>query len=357
MFRDLVLSFGVLVAVFTFVGSTSAQSSLSGQVVDVIDGKSIVVAMPNGNMTVQLQYIDVPEQGQALHDTVKEHLRGLMMGKRVDYRPRIISKDRTIAKVMVNGVDMSQQMLLDGAAWLIPSQTSGQEKSEFDAYAAMEASAKREKRGVWAVPGLKPAWEFRAEQKAIEQRKEQGSFITASTSQAAVTKSSASSNSSFGDVGSLVNRFDPVSKTGMLSTTFLPVDAPAEKDKDKETQTVIDTVKRAAIDVTYYYKENDAKARTGSFVVTFAFLSENLEFFANNDLVVFEHGKSTVIGKPKRTVTTRAEGVQETLAYGVSRDLLQKIMNDESAYLKVGHHMIQLSGGRYLIYNMLQVTE
>ncbi|MEP6787073.1 MAG: thermonuclease family protein [Acidobacteriota bacterium] len=357
MFRYLVLSLVALVATFAFVDSAAAQSSLSGQVVDVIDGRSVVVAMPNGNMTVQLQYIDVPEQGQALRDTVKEHLRGLVMGKRVDYRPRILAKDRTIAKVMVGGVDMSQQMLLDGAAWLIPSQSSGQEKSEFDAYAAMETAAKGEKRGVWSIPGLKPAWEFRAEQKVIEQRKEQGSFIPTSASQAAVAKSLSASNSSFGDVGSLVNRFDPASRTGMLSTTFLPVDTPPEKDTDKDAEKIVDTVKRASIDVTYYYKENDAKVRSGSFVVTFAFLSENLEFFANNDLVVFEHGKSTVIGKPKRTVTTRAEGIQETLAYGVSRNLLERIMNDESAYLKIGHHMVQLSGGRYLIYNMLQVTE
>jgi hypothetical protein len=52
-------------------------------------------------------------------------------------------------------------MLRDGAAWYSTSTESAILASEQQIYQESEASAKSEKRGVWGIPGLKPAWEFR----------------------------------------------------------------------------------------------------------------------------------------------------------------------------------------------------
>src|SRR5258706_11012314 len=118
-----------------------------------------------------------------------------------------------------------------------------------------------------------------------------------------------------------------------------------------------DSVERMAIDVSYYYKENVARSRKGTFVVTVAFLSQKAEFLTNNELMVWDNGKVIVIGKPKRTVSNRSDGVRETLIYGMNRSVLERAAGNEGVYLKVGHHVVQLTGGRYLLYNLLQVTQ
>ena len=83
----------------------SSQHRTFGEVVEVLDGKTVVVVVPTGRVKVELQYIDVPEDGQALHAAMKAHLRTLVAG--------------------VKGVDVSQQMLRDGAAWHLQFEKSG----------------------------------------------------------------------------------------------------------------------------------------------------------------------------------------------------------------------------------------
>jgi endonuclease YncB( thermonuclease family) len=338
--RKYLLFFVVLVAVVLQVAPTDAQTMLPGKVVDVLDGKTIAVALSTGEVKVELEYIDVPEPGHLLSGEIREHLRTLVFGKAIEYRPRFISKDRTTGTVLLNGVNISEQMLRDGAAWHIPSQLTGQEQTESDIYAAMEAVAKGEKRGVWAIPGLKPYWE------AAKQHEEQSSIVSDPDSMAPISYTAVKSNPAFGDVGALINRFDPESGTGVLSTSFMPIGVPQD----------FRSVEKMAIDVSYYYKEDDKKGRKGTFVVTVAFLSQKTEFLTNNELLIWNNGKVTHLGKPKRISSNRSDGVHETLMYGISRNILERAADDGDVYFKVGHEVIQLTGGRYLLYNLLQVT-
>ena len=143
-----------------FTSAANAQlSSLAGQVVDVLDGRTVVVQATSGRINVELQFISVPVAGDLMADVVREHLRTLVQGKNIEYRIRNIQTDRTIGRLTVNAVDVSQQMLRDGAAWHMPVRFTGQDTGEFALYAATEAAAKNEKLGVWAVPDLKPVWE------------------------------------------------------------------------------------------------------------------------------------------------------------------------------------------------------
>lgn len=168
MFRIFVLSIFAAVSVILFTVSAAAQFPIAGQVVDVIDGKTVLVATQSGQVRVELQYINVPEVGQPLYDTVREHLRTLSLGKAIEYRPRSILNDRTLGHLSIKGLDISQQMLRDGAAWHTPRQISGQEQSEFDMYASLESSAKAEKLGIWSIPALKPPWQVRSEQALVQ---------------------------------------------------------------------------------------------------------------------------------------------------------------------------------------------
>lgn len=158
-FRFVVIASTLLLACI----SGFAQMRSGGEVVDVINGKTVVVAIPSGRLTIELQYIDVPEPAQALHAAINDHVRRLLIGKAVELETRGFARDRATARLILNGVDVSQQLLRDGAAWHIPIEVSGQSESEFETYAGFEALARQEKRGVWSITGLKPAWEIRAE--------------------------------------------------------------------------------------------------------------------------------------------------------------------------------------------------
>jgi endonuclease YncB( thermonuclease family) len=168
----------VLLIVLLLASSAFAQRNFAGKVVEVVDGRTIVIEITGGGkMTASLQYIEVPESGQALHSTIRDHLGGLVLGKVVEFRAQHISTDVVIAgQLLVTGVDVSQQMLRDGAAWHMPREITGQDTAQNAEYDSNQSLAKAEKRGVWSVAGLKPAWEHRAElaaQKEEELKKEQ----------------------------------------------------------------------------------------------------------------------------------------------------------------------------------------
>ena len=147
------------------------QSKFSGKVVDVLDGKTVVIQTVGGKMTAALQYIEVPEPEQPLYRTVAEHLRKLVINKRVEFRAQRVSTEVIVGQLVMDGTDVSQQMLRDGAAWHMGRDKTGQGVVEWTAYAENQSQARAEKLGVWSVPGLKPAWEFRAEkEEALRQK-------------------------------------------------------------------------------------------------------------------------------------------------------------------------------------------
>jgi hypothetical protein len=67
-----------------------------------------------------------------------------------------------IGRLFIGDVEINKQMLRDGAAWFNDPESDGWGRE----YQEIETLAKNEKRGVWGVEGLKPAWEFRAQEYA-----------------------------------------------------------------------------------------------------------------------------------------------------------------------------------------------
>lgn len=163
-----------IVLVILFLSLTVfSQSKLSGKVVEVIDGKTAVIQIgTSGRLTVVLQYVEIPEPEQPLHSVVKDHLEKLIEGKTAQVLPRGVVNSKTVAQVFVDGVDVSQQMIRDGAAWFALPEKTEKSRAETEIYISNEAQAKAEKRGVWNIEGLKPAWEFRAA-KAERERAEE----------------------------------------------------------------------------------------------------------------------------------------------------------------------------------------
>jgi endonuclease YncB( thermonuclease family) len=164
----------ILLALLAFCTTTAfAQIRAVGNVVEFVDAKTVVVEMSTGRIKVELQYIDVPEPQQTLHALVSEHVRKMLLGKLVEIQTNSFYQGKATAKVSLNGVDISQQLLRDGAAWHVPAAKSGQLRDEFEVYAGAESLAKKEKRGVWSIPDLKPGWQIRAEDEQARREAEE----------------------------------------------------------------------------------------------------------------------------------------------------------------------------------------
>lgn len=149
-----------------FAVGTQAQVRLAAKVVEVLDGRTLVLDTSAGRMTARLQYIETPEPEQSLHITVRDHLSSLTSGRTIEFTPGRIVERITIGKAMLGGVDLSAQLIRDGAAWHEPAATSGQPSHEAAEYANNQELARTEKRGVWSVADLKTPWQIRAERQA-----------------------------------------------------------------------------------------------------------------------------------------------------------------------------------------------
>jgi endonuclease YncB( thermonuclease family) len=161
----------ILIAGFCTL-TIGAQSALNGTVVEVIDGKTIVMLTSAGRITAQLQYVEVPESDEPLFAVTRDHLATLVNGKVVDLKPRRIVGGKTVGRVTLDGVDLSLQLVRDGAAWHEPKEISGQHPQDAADYEANQTLAKNEKRGVWSGAILKTPWQVRSEkeqsQRALE---------------------------------------------------------------------------------------------------------------------------------------------------------------------------------------------
>jgi len=317
-------------------GTAIAQRATAGEVVAVIDGKTLALATDSGRSIVELQYIEVPQQG-SLAETVKSHLKLLAMGKKAVYTPHVILDDRSAGVLEIGGVDMAGQMLRDGAAWHVPSQLSGQSVGEADAYASLEGSAKNEKRGVWSDASLLPPW-------LAPYKPPVSQSIIASGSNSDRPRAPAR-NPRMGDTGFLLNGYDPASRTGYLSTSLMGIGM----DDNPYDQ-------RMAIDISYYYKEDERYRRTGSFVLTLITDSPKAMFDRNNALVLYGGGPAITMPAARRYVQIYGGRVFEKMLYRLDRSVINRLTNSDAAYLKMRNNTIVATTGRYWLYALLQVT-
>ena len=101
-----------------FVPTAFSQQTFVGKVVEVVDGKTAVIELDTKKkVTAELEYIEIPEPEQQMRDTVKSHLQNLLLGKTVEFVARALMPTRLVGKIYLGNVDISQQLLRDGAAW------------------------------------------------------------------------------------------------------------------------------------------------------------------------------------------------------------------------------------------------
>lgn len=344
-----------VLAILLFAASLAhAQATVTGEVVEIVNGKSVILMLPAGKMLVELQYIEVPEAEQPLHGIVTSHLKTLVLGRRAQYKAiRMLKNGGTVGRLVIDGADVSQQMLRDGAAWHVPSENTGQNKAQADEYAASERSARDEKRGVWSIAGMKTAWDFRADRAAAiaaanaAKSEEKKAAIVSARSKSKSVWSDA--NPSLAGVGAFATGYNEATKTGFISTTPLGVTTDG---------TLLPKGTVAAIEITYLYKQESPKQRKGTFVVTLTSRGDEWSFLKENSLDVVVDEKIIKIGTPKREESRKDGFYSEKLTYYIDRSVVERMANADLAFLKIGKNLFKPTPGwQLLVYNLAQVSK
>ena len=136
------------------------------RVVDVANGDTIMIGSLHGGdrARVRLHGIACPEMNQPYGQAAKTYILRLVRNKLVDVEPAPQGKDqygRVVAIVHVPGAGVLQELLLqEGLAWVYP-----QHCKNCGAWEAMQAQARREKKGLWAGENPVPPWQWRKAQK------------------------------------------------------------------------------------------------------------------------------------------------------------------------------------------------
>lgn len=115
----------------------------------VTDGDTLWVRRAGGGPPLELRLLDIdaPEACQAFGPQAKQALRARVLRRAVVVRTR--GRDdyaRTLAQVQWRGEDLGAWLVRNGYAW------SATFRGKPGPYAALEAGARAERRGLWAQP-------------------------------------------------------------------------------------------------------------------------------------------------------------------------------------------------------------
>lgn len=209
-------------------------ATLQAKVTEVQSGNTIVVSNINRPLKVRLKGIAPPEAGQPFSDAAREHLKALVMDKAVFVEYTDLSDGYLQAKVSLNQVDISSQMLRDGVVWYDRSSDYALSAADRDFYARCEEAARTEKRGLWNDQHPIAPWEFRrareAELAKTEERRTQSFPASQSTKR---PKAGSLSNSDLfggifgGNSSAYAPAVRPVSENG-TPDRWIRIDSPKE---------------------------------------------------------------------------------------------------------------------------------
>ncbi len=331
-----------------------AQSEIYGRVTDVVDGKTVVILVSTGSkFTAELQYLEVPETDQPLHQTVIDHLRQIALDQKIVFKAHRLIGTKTVGQLTVGGVDVSQQMIRDGAAWYNTEEQNGLDNERSVIYQQNETQAKADKLGVWSIADLKPSWQIRAERAEIARQNEliaaekaaklaqETAETEAKNKKAAVparpklnseakiwaANDEAKMPADFQNVGGLLVGYNPQFKFGVVATPLLKFQLLDQGESHE-----------VGIGAGYFYADSDTKGRESFYFVGIESESVNFNFLEANEMTVFADKQKINIGKAKRRAVQREGSVKETLTYEISHTVLDKIVNAKNVEVKVGKY-------------------
>ena len=349
-----------LFIILLFSNFAFSQSLFEGNVVEMIDGRTLIVETNKGEkVKVRLQFVEVPEPEQMLSATVFEHLKKLTLGKTVQVLPSGFSNLFVIGKVTIDGVDLSQQLLRDGAAWFAVPPASHNKTPLYQDYAAVEAAAKTEKRGVWGIDGMKTAWEFREEKVLAEKRKAEeeieklnqarvAEYETQQAEKQRIIEERRKIRRQNLNSSDLISGYNLASGTNYLSSPTITFEA----TDGKITREIMMSL---GYDAAGGLMRNGA----GEFGIAVGAITDGKEFLRDNVAEIFtSDGKKIELGKPDFKSNEKDGKFSEILFYKIERETLAKIVADKEPSVKIGKYQRVLDKSVLDIINrLLQKTE
>ncbi len=331
----------VIAAAFTFAlaAAASAQTTLSGRVTSVLDGKTFVFETDNGRLTGTLQYVDVPTHEQPLSRIVREHFERLVLHKTITFVSNGFSPTALVGKAYLNGLDLGQQLIRDGAAWHVPIARSGQNFDDARPYVGLEILAKAEHRGIWSIENLTPPWEFRL--------LNDQSFVAANFVKAAASSGSGAEDirnykilkagsDMWSDVGG-----DAFAQRNPVGQNFWGYDAES-KVRNTSTpsiaQVIVNGKNALEIEARAIYFQGEIKPRTANTAYLLCLLATSLEgAFSSDSQATFTADETEIVLGPGHRFWRRSPfSVEELMQYRISRSDLQKIANAKKLTIRVG---------------------
>ena len=136
------------------------------KVVAIADGDTVTVLRGQKQIRVRLEGIDAPERSQAFGTRAKDSLADLVAGKVVTVRRTGTDQyGRTIARLFVDQIDVSQVQTEKGMAWHYSHFSTD------ETLAKLQDKARSDRAGLWSDSNAIPPWEFRKRGKSNVQRK------------------------------------------------------------------------------------------------------------------------------------------------------------------------------------------
>lgn len=137
--------------------SASNKFELSGKVISIKDGDTIVILNNNKQTVIRLAHIDCPEKNQPFGTAAKKFVSQLCFSKNVIVNGSSFDRNkRLIAEVFLpDGKNLNQELVKAGLAWHFKKYSSSLE------YARLEQIARTKNIGLWSESNPIPPWLWR----------------------------------------------------------------------------------------------------------------------------------------------------------------------------------------------------
>ncbi|MBQ0151965.1 MAG: thermonuclease family protein [Chryseobacterium sp.] len=133
------------------------------KVVRIKDGDTVCLLMNGKEEVIRLGHIDTPEKKQAFGTRAKQATSDLCFGKMVSLKGNA-KRDRyqrIVAELILpNGANVNRELVKKGMAWHYKAYSND------DSYAKLEATARKNKTGLWKDKKPMEPWKYRKLPKA-----------------------------------------------------------------------------------------------------------------------------------------------------------------------------------------------
>ncbi|MEK7724638.1 MAG: hypothetical protein AAB336_09845, partial [Acidobacteriota bacterium] len=239
---------------------------------------------------------------------------------------------------------------------------SHQEAAESENYQIIEAQAKLEKRGIWGIENLKPAWEFRAEKEELKRQQErlaEAKYVEEVKVTPQAKKKTTVAQKVFpnwlesqkyestNNISGLMVGFNSKDNSGFVATPQYKIEI---KDKDNS--------QNLEIAVAYFYKGDVKKGKENYYIFGLESEAGEWKFLKLNDLVVFADGEKINIGKANRIAIEENGKFRETLTYKIKRTIVEKVANAQKVEFKIANSAGKLDGElQNIVKNLLNAGQ